>query len=101
MIKEFSKRFPKAKLTGEIGYDYTHHNARRIKQAAGAHPSRCLNKDLPMQKWICVTCGFIYDEAKGLPDYDVAPGTLFADLPDDWICPECGSTKDCFDLVVE
>jgi len=32
MIKEFSKRFPKAKLTGEIGYDYTHHNARRINK---------------------------------------------------------------------
>jgi rubredoxin len=54
-----------------------------------------------MQKWICVTCGFIYDEAKGLPDFGIAPGTRFVDLPDDWICPECGSTKDCFDLMAE
>jgi rubredoxin len=49
------------------------------------------------QKWICVICGFIYDEAQGLPEHGIAPGTRFADLPDDWICPECGSPKSSFD----
>lgn len=50
-----------------------------------------------MQQWICAICGFIYDEAKGMPDHGIAPGTRFADLPDDWVCPECGSPKDSFE----
>ena len=36
-----------------------------------------------MQQWICVICGFIYDEAEGMPDHGIAPGTRFEDLPDD------------------
>ncbi len=51
-----------------------------------------------MQKWICVICGFIYDEAVGMPASDIAAGTRFADLPDDWTCPECSSPKDSFEV---
>ncbi|MES2884079.1 MAG: rubredoxin [Pseudomonadota bacterium] len=50
-----------------------------------------------MQKWICGICGFIYDPVKGMPDHDIAPGTAFELLPDDWVCPECGSPKDSFE----
>jgi rubredoxin len=50
-----------------------------------------------MGKWLCIICGFIYDEAEGLPEYGIAPGTLFADLPEDWTCPECGSPKSAFE----
>ena len=50
-----------------------------------------------MQKWICGICGYIYDPAKGMPDHDLAPGTAFESLPDDWVCPECGSPKDSFE----
>lgn len=50
-----------------------------------------------MKRWICVICGFIYDEAEGLPDYGVAAGTVFTDLPEDWTCPECGSPKSSFE----
>ncbi len=53
--------------------------------------------DVHMNQWICLICGFIYDEAKGLPDHGVAPGTRFTDLPADWTCPECGSPKDSFE----
>jgi len=49
------------------------------------------------RKWVCVICGFIYDEAAGLPDHGIAAGTRFADLPDDWVCPECGSPKSSFE----
>jgi rubredoxin len=52
------------------------------------------------QKWICIICGYIYDEAEGMPDFDIAPGTRFEDLPEDWICPECGSPKDSFEIYV-
>lgn len=50
-----------------------------------------------MQKWQCGVCGFIYDEAKGLPQHGIAAGTKFADLPDNWVCPECGSAKSEFE----
>ena len=52
-----------------------------------------------MKKWHCITCGFIYDEAEGLPDHGIPAGTLFEDIPDDWECPECGVTKDYFEVV--
>ena len=47
-------------------------------------------------KYICV-CGYEYDEAIGDPDSGVAPGTLWADVPDDYVCPVCGAGKDFFD----
>jgi rubredoxin len=52
-----------------------------------------------MKRWYCTTCGFIYDESSGLPEFGIAPGTAFEDLPDDWLCPECGSDKSYFDLL--
>ena len=54
-----------------------------------------------MKKYRCLTCGYIYDPAIGDPDSGVAPGTSFEDLPEDWICPECGVDKDDFELVLE
>jgi len=49
-----------------------------------------------MEKWECTVCGYIYDPAKGDPDNGVAPGTRFEDIPNSWVCPECGVTKDNF-----
>lgn len=51
-----------------------------------------------MNKWKCRVCGFIYDQAQGLPDKDIAPGTAWDDIPDVWTCPECGSPKSEFDM---
>ena len=45
------------------------------------------------RKWRCVNCGWIYDEALGLPAEGIAPGTRWADVPDDWRCPECNVGK--------
>ncbi len=50
-----------------------------------------------MSKFICRACGLIYDEAKGDEDSGLAPGTRFADIPDDWACPLCGVTKADFE----
>ncbi|HLK25669.1 MAG TPA: rubredoxin [Caulobacteraceae bacterium] len=55
--------------------------------------------DQPFRKYQCGNCGFIYDEALGLPFEGLAPGTRFEDIPDDWMCPDCGMTKDQFDLL--
>lgn len=49
------------------------------------------------KQYVCVVCGHVYDEAEGDPDTGIAPGTLWADVPDDWVCPECGATKEDFD----
>ena len=52
-----------------------------------------------MQKYECTVCGYVYDPAKGDPDNDVSAGTAFEDLPDDWVCPDCGVGKDQFEAV--
>ena len=52
-----------------------------------------------MKIYMCAVCGWIYDEAAGLPDHGIAPGTRWADVPEDWCCPECGVKKADFDLV--
>ncbi|MFT7244748.1 MAG: rubredoxin [Candidatus Azotimanducaceae bacterium] len=52
-----------------------------------------------MKKWQCIVCGFIYDEALGLPEEGLAPGTLWNDIPDDWCCPECGVSKEDFEMA--
>jgi len=57
--------------------------------------------DAPYQKYECVICGFIYDEAEGLPDDGIPAGTRWADIPDDWECPDCGISKEDFDLFEE
>ena len=46
-----------------------------------------------MEKYVCSVCGFVYDEAKGIPDAGIAPGSRWEDLPEDWVCPICGATK--------
>jgi rubredoxin len=53
------------------------------------------------QKYECVICGFIYDEAEGLPGDGIAAGTRWEDIPDDWECPDCGIGKSDFDLLEE
>jgi len=55
--------------------------------------------DQKMKKYKCLMCGYIYDPAVGDPDNGVAAGTAFEDLPDDWVCPECGAGKDEFEPV--
>ncbi|QLG88104.1 rubredoxin [Chitinibacter bivalviorum] len=52
-----------------------------------------------MKKWQCIVCGFIYDEAVGLPEEGITAGTAWADIPEDWACPDCGVAKADFDMV--
>jgi rubredoxin len=53
----------------------------------------------PFKTLQCGTCGFIYDEAEGLPEEGFPPGTRWADIPDDWVCPDCSMTKAQFEMV--
>ena len=52
-----------------------------------------------MKKYVCNTCGYVYDPAKGDPDNGVPADTAFADIPEGWVCPECGVGKDDFSPV--
>lgn len=51
------------------------------------------------KRWQCVLCAFVYDEAAGLPDDGIAPGTRWADVPETWTCPDCSAAKADFDMV--
>ncbi len=53
----------------------------------------------PFRQYVCVVCGFVYDEAKGLPEDGFPPGTRFEDIPADWMCPDCGVGKEDFELA--
>ena len=54
-----------------------------------------------MAQYECIICGLIYDEAKGWPDDEIAPGTKWEDIPNDWYCPDCGVGKEDFTLLSE
>jgi rubredoxin-NAD+ reductase len=54
-----------------------------------------------MSKWECIVCGLVYDEKEGWPDDGIAPGTKWQDVPEDWLCPDCGVGKEDFELLEE
>lgn len=58
---------------------------------------RGINMDYKV--FVCVQCGFEYDEAKGWPEDGIAPGTRWDDIPEDWCCPDCGAAKTDFEMV--
>ena len=51
-----------------------------------------------MDKYVCITCGYIYDPAEGDPENFVLPGTPFENIPDAWACPACGVGKEHFEV---
>ena len=50
-----------------------------------------------MERWKCLVCEYVYEEEKGDPANGIQPGTKFADIPDDWVCPVCGVSKEQFE----
>lgn len=52
-----------------------------------------------MKIYMCVICGFIYEEEKGLPAQGIPPGTRWEDIPENWRCPDCGAGKDEFEMI--
>lgn len=49
--------------------------------------------------WMCLICGWMYDEAVGAPDHGIPAGTLWVNVPMNWTCPECGARKEDFEMV--
>lgn len=58
--------------------------------------SKSEKEEKKMDKYVCDVCGYVYDPSVGDPDNDIAPGTAFEDIPDDWVCPVCGAPKSEF-----
>ncbi len=52
-----------------------------------------------MGEYKCEPCGYVYEPEKGDPDGEIAPGTAFEDIPEDWVCPVCGVGKAYFEKV--
>ncbi len=52
-----------------------------------------------VRRWECQVCGFVYDEAAGLPEQGIAPGTRWENIPEAWVCPDCGTAKSEFEMV--
>jgi rubredoxin len=56
------------------------------------------SEEAGMKKYICTVCGYVYNPADGDPDSGIKPGTAFEDIPEDWVCPVCGASKDSFEV---
>jgi rubredoxin len=54
---------------------------------------------IEFRQWVCVICGWVYDEATGCPEEGIAPGTRFTDISTDWRCPLCDVGKEDFAVV--
>lgn len=52
-----------------------------------------------MKSYMCVICGYVYDESDGAPDDGIEPGTKWEDVPETWLCPDCGARKEDFEMV--
>ena len=61
------------------------------------YPMSYTNTEL--KTWMCLICGWIYDEEQCAPDDVIAPGTKWEDVPINWTCPECGARKEDFEMV--
>jgi rubredoxin len=49
--------------------------------------------------WMCIICGWVYEEEKGCPEEGLAPGTRWKDIPEHWVCPECSAGKEDFEMI--
>lgn len=74
--------------------------ARGANTAAATIVVESAAVDADFKQWVCVICGWVYDEAAGLPEEGIAPGTRFEDIDDEWRCPLCDVGKEDF-VVVE
>lgn len=55
--------------------------------------------DTDYKTYMCIICGWVYEEEKGAPAEGLAPGTRWEDIPEFWVCPDCGAGKEDFDMV--
>ena len=71
----------------------------QTRQVVYAPCSSGLKGNEACEKWQCIVCGWIYDEAEGCEEEDIPPGTRWEDVPEDFVCPECGVSKEDFEMI--
>ena len=74
------------------------HSAARYNANHSIRLSDC-DTVMEHKTWMCLICGWIYDEAEGDPEHGIAPGTKWEDVPMNWTCPECAARKEDFEMV--
>lgn len=75
-------------------------NADQGKMPADSNPLKKMSENQVQYKtWMCLICGWVYDEAAGLPEEGIPAGTRWEDVPMNWTCPECGARKEDFEMV--
>jgi flavin reductase (DIM6/NTAB) family NADH-FMN oxidoreductase RutF/rubredoxin len=83
-----------------MSYAYYHQVKRgTTPKTAPSYIEEGKEKVSKMAKYKCSVCGYVYDPDSGDPDGGIKPGTPFEEIPDDWVCPVCGASKDQFDEV--
>jgi len=85
-------------IAGPEGVEALVLNFPRLETAKAIVPEA--SKPQEFRVWQCLLCSFSYDEAKGMPEDGIAAGTRWEDVPDTWICPDCGTSKLDFDMAV-
>ena len=70
-----------------------------MQKKGGVFDSPFFLRNRKLKKFECLMCGWIYDEALGVPEEGIAPGTAWEDIPEDWACPVCGSSKKDFEMI--
>ncbi len=74
-----------------------HERAEESAPQAVFYATAKVNRRSVMDKYECSVCGYIYDPEIGDPEGGAAAGTPFEKLPDEWVCPVCGASKDQFE----
>jgi len=69
------------------------------QSAQGVNSQKDAIRAIATRTWLCELCGFIYDEAIGIPEDGIAPGTRWEDVPETWGCPDCSAMKADFKMV--
>ena len=85
-----------------LTYEYYHNvkggiSPKNAPTYIGAEEKKQPKEEHKMDKYVCTVCGYVYDPEQGDPDNDVAAGTAFEDIPNDWVCPVCGAGKEAFE----
>ena len=81
----------------EVKGGKTGKNAPTYAASVAPKSVESVERSIKMKKYVCQVCGYVYDPAAGDPDNGVPAGTAFEKLPDDWVCPVCGASKDQFE----
>jgi len=81
-------------------YAYYHQVKRgTTPKAAPSYVEEKKVEAIKAPKYKCTVCGYVYDPELGDPDGGIKPGTPFEEIPDDWVCPVCGASKNQFEKI--